>query len=881
MPIEFAKHKYSDRKILSMLRPYVAEWFSKTYKKFTPPQRMAIPFIKNGYNVLISSPTGTGKTLAVFLGILDNLYAEAEKEGKLPEGVYVVYVSPLRALNNDMRRNLLKPIHGIREAAKKHGIDLPEIKVGVRTSDTSPYEKQKMIKDPPHILITTPESLAIALNAPRFRERLKNTRIIIIDEIHELANSKRGSHLSLSIERLENLAGKPLQRIGLSATIAPLVEVAKFLAGYRDDGEPRDCLIVDARFSKPIDIKVIAPVKDLVHASAEEINNAIYSTLVKLIRKHRTTLVFTNTRSATERVVYKLRKIMEKERIVDIDEIEAHHSSLSRDVRLGIEEKLKQGKLRVIVSSTSLELGIDIGYIDLVVLLSSPKSVSRLLQRIGRAGHHIRQVSKGRVIVIDRDDLVECAVLVKAAYQHKIDRVRIPKNPLDVLAQHIVGLSLEKKWDIREAYKLIKRSYSFHTLSWNDYINVLKYLSGMYGDYFEHAKVYAKIWFDENEGVFGRKRTARMIYYQNIGTIPDESKAHVFTIDGKYVGDLEEAFVEYLIPGDLFVLGGRVYEYIRSIGFKVYVKPADGARPTVPSWFSEMLPLAYDSALEVGKFRRLVAEKIMNLPRSQVIDWLRKEYRLQKYAAESIYGYIKEQLLFTGGIIPSDKLIMIEIFDEPRRRNIIVHSLFGRRVNAALSRAYAYIISNELGVNVKITVTDNGFMLAFPVRKNIDWIQAFKKLTPENIEDILKKVLRRTEMLKRRFRHCAVRSFMILRRYRDRKRSVHRLQINAEELLRAIEDLPDFPVLKETYREILEDYMHIEAAKEVLDNVRKGNIKITVIGPNNVPSPFSHSIVVHGYSDVVLMEDMRKLLRLLHERVIEYLKTRKTSLANE
>nr|WP_244372523.1 ATP-dependent helicase [Staphylothermus marinus] len=860
-----------------MLRPYVAEWFSKTYKKFTPPQKMAIPLIKNGHNVLISSPTGTGKTLAVFLGILDNLYAKAEKEGKLPEGVYVVYVSPLRALNNDMRRNLLKPIQGIREVAENHGIDLPEIKVAVRTSDTSPYEKQKMIRDPPHILITTPESLAIALNAPKFRERLKNTRILIVDEIHELANSKRGSHLSLSIERLENLVGKPLQRIGLSATIAPLVEVAKFLVGYRDDGEPRDCLIVDARFSKPIDIKVIAPVKDLVHASAEEINNAIYSTLVKLIKKHRTTLVFTNTRSATERVVYKLRKIMEKERIVDIDEIEAHHSSLSRDVRLEIEEKLKQGKLRVIVSSTSLELGIDIGYIDLVVLLSSPKSVSRLLQRIGRAGHHIRQVSKGRVIVVDRDDLVECTVLVKAAYQHKIDRVRIPRNPLDVLAQHIVGLSLEKKWDIREAYRLIKRSYSFHTLSWSDYINVLKYLSGKYGDYFEHAKVYAKIWFDENEGVFGRKRTARMIYYQNIGTIPDESKAHVFTIDGKYVGDLEEAFVEYLIPGDLFVLGGRVYEYVKSVGFKVYVKPAEGARPTVPSWFSEMLPLAYDSALEIGKFRRLIAEKIINLPRSQVIDWLRKEYRLQRHAAESIYDYIKEQLLFTGGIIPSDKLIMIEIFDEPGRRNIIVHSLFGRRVNAALSRAYAYIISNELGVNVKITVTDNGFMLTIPIKKSIDWALAFKKLTPENIEDILKKVLKRTEMLKRRFRHCAVRSFMILRRYRDRERSVHRLQINAEELLKAIEDLPDFPVLKETYREILEDYMHIEAAKEVLDNVRKGEIKISVMGPNNIPSPFSHSIIVHGYSDVVLMEDMRKLLMLLHEKVIEYLRLRKLS----
>jgi ATP-dependent Lhr-like helicase len=875
VPIIFAKHRYRDEEIYGMLRPYVAEWFRETYNRFTPPQRMAIPLIKKGLNVLISSPTGTGKTLAVFLGILDDLYSYAEKHGELPEGVYVVYVSPLRALNNDMRRNLIKPIEGIRRvASEKYGIELPEIRIGVRTSDTSPYEKQRMIREPPHILITTPESLAIALNAPRFREKLRNTRIVIVDEIHELASSKRGSHLSLSIERLENLAGRSLQRIGLSATIAPLIEVAKFLVGYRDNGEPRDCVIVDARFSKPIDIKVIAPVKDLVHASADEINKAIYNTLIKLVKKHRTTLVFTNTRSATERVVYKLRKIMEKEKIIDIDEIEAHHSSLSRDLRLEIEEKLKQGKLRVIVSSTSLELGIDIGYIDLVVLLSSPKSVSRLLQRIGRAGHHIRQVSKGRVIVVDRDDLVECAVLVKAAYQHKIDRIHIPRNPLDVLAQHIVGLSLEKKWDIREAYRLIRRSYSFHTLGWNDYINVLRYLSGKYGDYFEHARVYSKIWFDEEEGVFGRKRTSKLIYYQNIGTIPDESKVHVFTINGKYVGDLEEGFVEYLTPGDLFVLGGRVYEYVRGVGFKIYVKPADGQRPTVPSWYSEMLPLAYDSALEVGRFRRIVAEKILRENKESVINWLRKEYRLQKHAAESIYEYIREQLLFTNGIVPSDKVILIEIFDEPGRRNIIVHSLFGRRVNAALSRAHAYIISNKLGVDVRITITDNGYMLTIPGRRDLDWIESFKELKPDNIVDILKKVLRRTEMLKRRFRHCATRSFMILRRYRDRERSVHRLQIDAEELLKAIENLPEFPVLKETYREILEDYMHIEAAKEVLEKIRRGEISVKLIGPNNIPSPFAHGIVIHGYSDVVLMEDMRKLLALLHERVIEYLKAK-------
>ncbi len=1010
MPITFAKRRYRDSEIYAMLRPYVAKWFRNRYGKFTPPQGYTIPLVKQGKNILVSSPTGTGKTLAVFLGILDNLYAMYEDEGSLPHGIQVVYVSPLRALNNDMRRNLLEPIRGIKQAAEEMGIELPDVKVAVRTSDTSPYEKQKMLRDPPHILITTPESLAIALNAPKFRERLKTTRIIVVDEIHELASSKRGSHLSLSVERLEYLAERPLVRIGLSATIAPLEEVAKFLVGFNDGGEPRDCVIVDARFSKPIDIRVIAPVKDLVHTTAEEINNAIYRTLLKLISKHRTTLVFTNTRSATERVVYKLRKLMEREGIIDIDEIEAHHSSLSRDVRLEIEEKLKQGKLRVVVcvspetlvmtpngwkkitdlrnggrilgyidgklyetsyrgivsidydgygyeiatsrglriratplhrfltynydyewktaeeleigdrvlivdensegpnvitdrivakekvwigkaygivdagtgtyiangfvsknSSTSLELGIDIGYIDLVVLLSSPKSVSRLLQRIGRAGHHIRHVSKGRIIVVDRDDLVECTILTKAAYEHKIDRVRIPKNPLDVLAQHIVGMSLEKKWSVDEAYRVVRRSYTFHNLSRNDFINVLRYLSNKYGEWFEHAKVYSKIWYDEEEGVFGRKRRMRMIYYENIGTIPDEAKIHVFTTDGKYVGDLEEAFVENLVPGDLFVLGGRVYEFIGAHGFRAVVKPAEGARPTVPSWFSEMLPLSYDSALEIARFRGFMDKIIDEKPRDEIIEYLRREYRLQKHAAESIYEYIREQKLFTG-VVPSDKLVLVEIYDEPDARNIIIHSLVGRRVNAALSRALAYIVGRELGTNVKITVTDNGFMLTIPFHEDTDWIGLFKMLRPDNIEDILKRTLRRTEMLKRRFRHCAVRSFMILRRYKGHEKSLSRIQLNAEELLRALEEIPDFPVLKETYREILEDYMHIDAAKEVLSRIQSGEIKLTIFGPTSIPSPFAHGIVVHGYSDVVLMEDMRRLLAMLHDRVIEYLR---------
>ncbi|MEM4880276.1 MAG: ATP-dependent helicase, partial [Desulfurococcaceae archaeon] len=399
----------------------------------------------------------------------------------------------------------------------------------------------------------------------------------------------------------------------------------------------------------------------------------------------------------------------------------------------------------------------------------------------------------------------------------------------------------------------------------------VKYLAGHLGDFYEHQKVYSKIWFDEEEGVFGKKKTTRMIYYLNIGVIPDESKVHVFTTSGKYVGDLEEGFVEYLVPGDLFILGGRVYEFVESRGLKAIVKPADGQRPTVPTWFSEMLPLSYDSAKEIGKFRRIVSEIIDRLKREEVIEFLMNEYRLQRHAANAIYNYIMEQKLYTGNLVPSDKLILIEIFDEDDKRNIIVHSLFGRKANEALARIYAYIVGNKLGLNVKITVTDNGFMLTLPGHPQADYVELFKSIPVERAWDILVKVLRKTDLLKRRFRHVAVRSFMLLRRYRDTEKSLHRLQVNAEELLKAVEEIEGFPVLKETYREILMDYMHVDEAIEVLSAIKRGEIEVKAIGPLDAPTPFAHSIVVHGYSDVVLMEDMRKLLARLHDMVMSKL----------
>ena len=866
----------TDTEILSILRPYISEWFKEKYGSFTEPQRQAIPLIKQGWNVLISSPTGTGKTLAAFLWILNELLWLDER-GELEDKIYAVYVSPLRALNNDMEKNLIRPLQEITRKANEMGYEVGNVRIMVRTSDTPSHVKQRMLRKPPHILITTPESLAISLVAPKFSQRLATAKWIIIDEIHEMASSKRGTHLSLSVERLNYLVeeqGGQLQRIGMSATIAPLEEVALFLAGFLDSGKPRPVKIVDARFSKPIDIRVLAPEVDLIHDPADKVNEAIYRKLAELIQKHRTTLIFTNTRSATERVVFKLKKLLSEELgIVDADMIEAHHSSLSRSTRLEVENKLKRGELKVVVSSTSLELGIDIGYIELVVLLSSPKSVSRLLQRIGRAGHHIQQVSKGRVIVVDRDDLVECTVLAKSAMDRHIDRVRIPRKPLDVLAQHIVGMSIERKWRIEEAYRVVKRAYPYRDLTLEEFMEVLEYLAGKHG--LEDEKVYSKLWYDEEEGVFGRKRSARMIYLLNSGTIPDEAKIYVITRDGKFVGNVEEEFAEILDKGDVFVLGGRTYRFIKSEGIRIIVEPAEGERPTVPSWFSEMLPLSYDSALRVGRFRRWIAGMIRNGQEDEAYQILVEEYMLEPHAAKTIIEYIREQLDYIG-VVPGDDLILIEHFKDEYGYNIVYHTLYGRRVNDAFSRAVAYVMSNKLGIPVRVTVTDNGFMHTIEREVTSNEIMAiFSETINSDLRSLLENALSRTELMKRRFRHVAQRSFMILRRYKGYERSPERLQLSAQKLLEILlERNLRIPPVNETYREILEDYMDIIHLEEVVEKTKAGDIKIEIRGPLPVPSPFAHGIVVKGYSDVVLMEDRKKILSLLHMKIMKILEAK-------
>lgn len=846
-----AKKQHTREEILALMEGLVRKWFAGKFEDITEPQSFAVPLIHERKNVIVSSPTGSGKTLTAFLSIINELY-RLQLAGELEDKIYCVYISPLKALANDINRNLNEPLKEMKGLAEQEGLDPPKIRVAVRSGDTSAYERQKMAKNPPHIFITTPESMALVLSTPKFSQKFKDVRYVIVDEIHEICSSKRGVHLSLSLERLREQIGHNFVRIGLSATIAPMNEIAKFLAGY-ENGRLRDMNVVEVEGRKRLDLSVMCPVKDMMVLPFEIVNARMYDTLKGLIDEHRTTLIFTNTRSGTEHVSFKL-----KER--GVQELAAHHGSLSKLTRLDVEERLKSGQLEAAVSSTSLELGIDIGYIDLVCQIGSPKSIAKGLQRIGRAGHAVGDISIGKMVVFDLDDLVECATIAKNAYDNKIDRVDMPANSLDVLAQSLVGMSLEKKWDVNEAYDLVKRSYSFHKLKKKEFLNTLRYLS----EKDTNARVYGKIWLDD--GTFGRKRKSRLIYFTNTGTIPEEGNYKVFNMHGSPLGDLSEKFVEYLKEDDVFILGGRTYRFRRSRGMKIYVEDATGRRPTVPTWAGETLPRSFDLSLEVGRFRRDVLRKLEDGER-ETKQWLMKDYRVDDGAAQSIISYIKEQKAIIPGL-PTEKELLVEGYVDPKgNRNLIFHFCFGRRVNDALSRAYAFALSNKMKCNIRVSVTDDNFMLTAPKKVPLKNIESL--VTSDTIEDLLKRALRNTELFKQRFRHCATRSFLVLRSYKGKEVSVGRQQLRSTRVLDAFHDIKDFPVIQETYREILNDFMDLPHATEVLRRIESGEIKVKTSAYSSTPSPFAHNIVLVGISDVVLMEDRSAMLRELHRQVLK------------
>ena len=899
--IVFQENSFSDEEILGLFNPLMKKWWLQKFKEFSPPQKYSIVNIHNRVNTLVSSPTGSGKTLSAFAAIINEL-TSLLLEGALEDKVYCVYISPLKALGNDIEKNLNEPLNEINEIFEAKAKRKLGIRVGVRTGDTKSADRAKMLRKPPHILITTPESFAIMLTTTKFREKLAGAEWVVVDEVHSLADNKRGTHLAISLERLA--ATRDFCRIGLSATVSPLDEVAKFLVGFEDPDKniSRSCNIIDVNYLKKLDLRVLSPVRSLINSSFKEIHDSTYRIMNDMIQDHRTTLVFTNTRSATERVVHQLKdkypsiytKIKDVEAnslpeeisedieigtdskevsYKDTSFIGAHHGSLSQEIRLNIENRLKNGELKAVVSSTSLELGIDIGYIDLVILMGSPKSVARALQRIGRSGHKLHDVSKGRIVAMDRDDLVECSVLLKAAIDKKIDKIRVPLNVLDVLAQQVFGLALEDRIKAKDAYNLVRKSFPFKDLPRHDFDEVLKYLAGEYAS-LEDRNVYAKIWRDEESGEIGKRgKMARVLYMTNIGTIPDETSVKV-KLGTQFIGSISEPFLERLKKGDVFVLGGQTYEFRYAQGMTAFVNSSVNRPPTVPSWFSEMLPLSFDLAMEIQKFRRFTEELFLSKSsKADILKFIHGYLYVDEFGAESIYEYLWEQ--FNYAEIPHDKKLVVEHYDDSKKKYIIFHSLYGRRTNDVLSRALAFVLSKMTGKDVEINITDNGFYLQIPRSRNVQVTRAFSLLKEDNLREVMKHALDKTEVLGRRFRHCAARSLMILRNYRGRGKSVSRQQLNSRLLISAVRRISnDFIILREARREVLEDLMDIEKAEKILKDIEDKKIEIKEIF-TEIPSPFAFNLISMGYADIMKMEDKQAFLKNMHNQVLAKISLKK------
>ncbi|QSG12085.1 Lhr-like helicase [Halapricum desulfuricans] len=877
-----------DGDVLETLDPVVREWWVEQFGEFvpenggffTPPQKGAIPRIHEGENALIAAPTGSGKTMASFVGIINELFAR-DRADELENSVYCLYVSPLKSLANDIHRNLEVPLDGITGKLDERGEDV-EIRHAIRHGDTDDSERQRMLEETPHILNTTPETLSILLNAPKFKQKLETVEYVIVDEIHSLAANKRGTHLSVSLERLEAMAEQSPTRIGCSATVEPVETMAEFLVGQDADGEPREYEIVDARFAREFDIELSTPTDDLIDTPPEVVTDRFYEQLHELIQEHTNTIVFTNTRSGAERVLHNLRANFEA---YDEDNSGAHHGSLSRDSREAIERQLKAGEIDVVTTSTSLELGIDMPHVDLVVQVGSPKSVAALLQRVGRAGHQLGETVTGRVVALDRDELVECAVMLAKAEEGFVDRVFVPEAAQDVAVQHVYGMAINGPRPEAEIRGILTRAYPYRNYGDEQWTSLMRYLTADYPG-LEEKNVYAKIWrdtndppdgeyhyeeFDVGERLIGKRgRMARVIYMTNIGTIPDSFTCDVFTRSGEeWVGQLDEAYLDNLETGDVFVLGGEHFEFRYRRGSKVYVDRTS-ARPTVPSWFSERLPMSYDLGREILTFQRESLSRLSEGGRPAVRTWLR-EFPIDEHSVRAIARLFDEQVRYTGpeSVATDERLVIEEVRDRGEyERRYHVHSTYGRRFNDGFSRLLANHVAQQATANVQVAVADNGFTLSMPLNRKVDIEGLVRDIDPDSVSEDLRASLEGTDLLERYFRINATRALMILKRYKGYEKSASEQQFNADMLLDFATDLEEFAVVEETYREILEDKLNVDAIEDVLGSIQSGDVSVNSIRVDS-PTPRAFGLATLSASDVVLAEDESAVLQEFHQRVLD------------
>ncbi|MFB6118705.1 ATP-dependent helicase [Halosegnis sp.] len=881
LPFDPETVSIDDADVLARLEPEVREWWVDKFGEFvpgnggffTPPQKEAVPLIDEGTNSLVCAPTGSGKTLASFTAIINDLVGRA-RVGGLDNSVYCLYVSPLKSLANDIHRNLAEPLDGVAERA-----DEPiEVRHAIRHGDTDKADRQAMLDETPHILNTTPETLAILLNSPKFKQKLESVEYVVVDEIHSLAENKRGTHLAVSLERLERLCEGSPTRIGCSATVEPLETVAEFLVGY-EDNSPREYEIVDARFVREFDMELACPTDDLIDTPPGVVRERFYDELARLVRDHENTLVFTNTRSGAERVLANLR-----ERGFDESDSGCHHGSLSKDRRQHIEERLKAGTIDVVTTSTSLELGIDMPYIDLVVQVGSPKSVAALLQRVGRAGHQLGETVKGRVFALDRDELVECATMLQKAEEGFVDRVFVPENAHDVAAQQVYGMAINGPLPETRVRETLTSAYPYRDYGEAEFESLFAYLTADY-DGLEEKNVYPKVWrdtndppdgehhyeaFDVGEPLVGKRgRMARVIYMTNLGTIPDSFDVDVFTRTGdEWVGQLDEEYLDTLEKGDVFVLGGSNYEYKYRRGTKAYVDPTSRAA-TVPSWFSERLPLSYDLGREILSFQRTLLDRLQTGGPPAVREWLR-DFPIDENTVRALTRMYDEQVRYAGAqsVSTPDRLSVETTLDyDEYRRHYHVHSSYGRRFNDGFSRLLAYHFAEQTNANVQVAVADNGFTLSLPLNRKVDVESVFTNLDSDAVRADLRASLEGTDLLKRYFRINATRSLMILKRYKGTEKTAAQQQVSSEMLLSFAEELEDFAVIEETYREILQDKLNVEAIEAAVAAVDDGDLTVSVRSLDS-PSPRAFGLATLMASDVVLAEDESAVLQEFHARVL-------------
>lgn len=848
-----------------LFHPLVADWFDETFGTPTPVQTQGWESIYAGDDTLLAAPTGSGKTFAAFACAIDRLVRLSVAD-HLEEKTYVLYVSPLKALGNDIAKTLQQPLRGVQEMAKNSPYTVPQIRHGVRTGDTPTKDRQRHLKRPPHIFVTTPESLYILLTAEKSRAILDQVETVIVDEIHAVAGDKRGLHLALTLERLDALVGKKVQRIGLSATQRPISEIARLLVGQdRCIHSTPQCAIVDVGHKRELDLSVATPDIELGPIASHEIRDETYDRLVRLVETHRTTIVFANTRRLVERVAHALSERLGKDKVV------AHHGSMSRTARLSAEENLKNGLVPVIVATASLELGIDVGHVDLVCHLGAPRSLAALLQRVGRSGHFLGAVPKGIIFPFTRDDLVQSAAAVWAVRAGHLDRIQVPENALDILAQQIVALVASHDEVTEEfVWSLVRKAYPYHTLQKEDFDAVLRMLAD--GVSTRRGRRSAHIHFDRVNKILRPRRGARLAAITCGGAIPDVADYRVIQEPNEtFVGTVNEDFAIESLAGDIFLLGNSSWRIRRVENGRIRVVDAQGAPPSIPFWLGEAPARTYELSNAVSSLREAVAGQLPDNAAAQ--HWLIKEIGLTEWGARQITEYIFDTVAILGAVPTGERMVVERFFDEAGGMQLVIHSPLGGRINRALGLALRKRFCVSFDFELQAAATDDGVVISLGEQHSFPLESVFSMVSSNTVKADLVQAALQSPMFTNRWRWNSTRALALLRHAGGKRVPMPLQRMRADDLLAAVfpeqaacgdnhpgpVELPAHPLVDETISNCLFEAMDFPGLKRLLENVRSGSTE-TVVAETPNPSPMSHEILnanPYAFLDDAPLEERR------------------------